>query len=545
MNLNNVNFIDLFCGCGGFSLGLKQAGLNELGAIDFNPEAIKVFKANFPETKVVIQKDLTVFEPNEFEKLIGTNRIDIVVGGPPCQGFSTVRQRDGSNSGDRIIFDKRRELYQEFLKYVEYFKPKMFIMENVLGIRSAAGGHFFNNVQSEGRTLGYRVHSEIIRAWEYGVPQKRERQLIIGTRLDLPLFNKQQFLPKTHSKLPEPSLKKIVTLGEAIDDLPELDAGQGLESITYDLGKRDEYLKKYSGIYLYEILEVNHAKRLTSHYARPHNPRDLRDFQRLYEGETSAKAISRGEKMEFPYDRATFKDRYTRQNSEGLCSTIVAHLSKDGLMFIHPRQNRSLTPRESARIQTFPDWFEFPVARTNQFKLIGNAVPPVIAKAVGTGIINWIETFSINSNVDATSINNFPIKNFDLVLTELSQKKNGDLSKINTRDFLEIWYSISYFFFHLHPDSAYENGKLICDQGDDNLKLLNNNFAKTNQPFFVRSGWPVSLVPFAQEAQKRLVNNTLSLDQYYCSTIRINGYHDFIRGKNDDNSEAGNNSRRK
>ena len=131
------------------------------------------------------------------------------------------------------------------------------------------------------------------------------------------------------------------------------------------------------------MLEIDCSSKITCHTARPHSQRDLRDFSKLHEGETSARAIARGEKMEFPYDRGCFKDRYTKQHRNALCSTIVAHLSKDGLMFIHPTQNRSLTPREAARIQTFPDWFDFPSARTISFRLIGNAVPPLIGKAVG------------------------------------------------------------------------------------------------------------------------------------------------------------------
>src|SRR4029453_19074563 len=111
----------------------------------------------------------------------------------------------------------------------------------------------------------------------------------------------------------------------------------------------------------------------------------------LKEGETSLQAINRGEHMEFPYDRESFKDRYTRQHRNEPCSTIVAHLSKDGLMFIHPTQKRSLTPREAARIQSFPDWFQFPVVRTQQFRVIGNAVPPLVAEAVGGEVLAFLQ----------------------------------------------------------------------------------------------------------------------------------------------------------
>ena len=132
--------IDLFCGGGGFSLGLQRAGFSVLAALDFNQEAIAVFRKNFPAVKHALRADLTQFRPSDLAKLIGTRPVDLIVGGPPCQGFSTVRQRDGANNGPRIVEDKRRHLYQEFLRYVGFFQPKVFVMENVLGIRSAAGG---------------------------------------------------------------------------------------------------------------------------------------------------------------------------------------------------------------------------------------------------------------------------------------------------------------------------------------------------------------------------------------------------------------------
>lgn len=140
--MRRLTCIDLFCGCGGFSLGMARAGFTVLAAIDSNPEAITVFRKNFPEVARVLQRDLTGFPPPELAKLIGSSEVDVVVGGPPCQGFSTVRQRDCTNNGPRMVEDKRRFLYQEFLHYVGFFHPKVFVMENVLGIRSAEGGKF-------------------------------------------------------------------------------------------------------------------------------------------------------------------------------------------------------------------------------------------------------------------------------------------------------------------------------------------------------------------------------------------------------------------
>jgi DNA (cytosine-5)-methyltransferase 1 len=155
-----LTFIDLFSGCGGFSLGMHRAEFKCVAAIDFNPEAITTFRANFPDMPEarIRCEDLTKFRPTDLVKIIGSEKVDVIAGGPPCQGFSTARQRDGANHGDRrLIRDDRRQLYREFLRYVEFFQPRVFVMENVLGIQSAAGGEYFTRVQHEARMLGYRV----------------------------------------------------------------------------------------------------------------------------------------------------------------------------------------------------------------------------------------------------------------------------------------------------------------------------------------------------------------------------------------------------
>ena len=165
---DSVTCIDLFAGCGGFSLGLDRAGLKILAAIDFDPKAVEVYRANFPDHPHVLCEDLTKFAPVDLAELLGTNRVDVIAGGPPCQGFSQVRQRDGANNGKRLIDDPRRTLYQQYFEYVRFFQPKLFVMENVLGIRSADGGRHFRDVKVNARKLGYRVHGEIVEASTFG-----------------------------------------------------------------------------------------------------------------------------------------------------------------------------------------------------------------------------------------------------------------------------------------------------------------------------------------------------------------------------------------
>jgi DNA (cytosine-5)-methyltransferase 1 len=257
--MNRLTCIDLFCGCGGFSLGMERAGFAVLAAVDSSKPAIRVFQANFPSVPHVLEKDLTSLSPLELAKLIGTAEVDVIVGGPPCQGFSIVRQRDGSNSGPRMVRDNRRHLYQEFLRYVGHFRPKVFVMENVPGIRSAAGGKYFTRVQQEARAEGYRVHPQTEKAIALGVPQKRQRQLIIGTRLDLPGYFPAELQPA-------PRAVKAPKLGEAICDLPKVRAGGGQEETEYDMERRKSSSRNTAGSILdatqrvardpYDILQI-------------------------------------------------------------------------------------------------------------------------------------------------------------------------------------------------------------------------------------------------------------------------------------------------
>jgi DNA (cytosine-5)-methyltransferase 1 len=516
--MKRLTCIDLFCGCGGFSLGMERAGFTVLAAIDFNPEAMIVFKTNFPNVAHILQQDLTTFPPSDLAKLIGTAEVDVIVGGPPCQGFSRVRQRDGSNSGPRMVEDKRRHLYREFLRYVDFFQPKVFVMENVPGIRSAEGGKYFTRVQQEARALGYRVHPQTEKAVALGVPQKRQRQLIIGTHHDLP-----DYFPVELQRAPRAVEKP--TLGEAIWDLPPVRAGGGHEEADYDMERRKASIAKYGGRYLGETLEVQRATKLTAHRARPHSERDLRDFARLLEGEHCAEAMKRGESFEFPYDKESFKDRYTRQHRDEPCSTIVAHLSKDGLMFIHPTQKRSLTPREAARVQSFPDWFQFPVSRTHQFRVIGNAVPPLVAEAVGLAVKSYLEKKMRKSEPVRYGLEPLPVDHDEAVQWLLAVVRAGGarkLRKVTKADFLRGWYSVGFLYGGLHPDSALHHGKEVSNDAES-VPQISKLEPRLQVPYYVQSGWPVLLVPVAKEAWRRYRVDEFKEDEFYCSEAVIAG----------------------
>jgi DNA (cytosine-5)-methyltransferase 1 len=507
--IKQPTFLDLFSGCGGFSNGLEKAGFECLAGIDFNSHAIETFKLNHGKNTISLVQDMTSFSPQELEVLIKKSSVDVIIGGPPCQGFSSARQSSGSNSGQRLVADPRRELYKDFLKFVGHFKPKVFVMENVLGIKKVQNGIYFSAIQNEARKIGYRVSAVTVNAWEYGVPQKRIRQLFIGTLSNLPIFVPDIFIKKTHSDDPKSLLNPLITLGEAIEDLPALSAGDERIVQNYDESMLKKYLKKYTGNYLKDVLEIDKSDKLLWHVARPHNERDLRDFARLREGETCSRALARGVEMEFPYNRGTFKDRYTKQSRSGLCSTIVAHLKADGLMFIHPTQPRSLTPREAARIQSFPDTFKFAGSRSHIFTQIGNAVPPLIGKAVGLGIQSYFEQCATAPLKPKSQVaNTVLIKTIENFIIRFGENGIESIDEVNDQDFLKIWKKVHLLLPHLHPDSVLDNGNEIS-------KIPSRSVSFCIEPFYIRSGWPVDLSPIAHEANRRYSLGRLAAKDYF------------------------------
>lgn len=489
---------------------------------------MEVFRANFPDVPHVLEKDLSTYKPGQLAALIGSDRVDVIVGGPPCQGFSTVRQVDAANHGSRVKRDKRRYLFRSFLDYVDHFQPKVFVMENVLGIQSAAKGAFFTMVQAEARRLKYRVHPQVEEAWKLGVPQKRRRQLIIGVREDIAGFfaSGLDAAKRAFAETPAPYTP---TLWDAIGDLPSLTAGAGEDPSDYDLPKRDRFLSQ-RGIaarhYLEQVLEISKAAQLTAHKARPHNDQDLRDFARLREGEHSGQAETRGERLEFTYKRTCFHDRYKRQHREKLCSTIVAHLAKDGLMFIHPTQNRSLTPREAARIQSFPDWFQFPVARTHQFRLIGNAVPPLVAEAVGEELQAFLHSKSRGAAVIPFELAPLPkdeTQAVEWLRPFLNDPTPRFLKAAPAETFKQAWYAIAFLYSGLHPDAALDHGDRITRKPAHDHPLVRKLEPRLLAPYYERSGWPVVLAPIAREAWRRYRADELTDDEFYCSEAQMAG----------------------
>lgn len=509
-------FIDLFSGCGGFSLGLMRAGFHCVAAVDTDRAAVETYRRNLVlfthpsllPAGLVMESDLRSLSPESLSALAGVASVDLLVGGPPCQGFSSARKVDGGNHGSRLKHDPRRHLFEDFLRFVEFFRPCVFVMENVMGLRSAAGGEYFTAVQRAARQIGsdgsgfrYRVHSQVEDARLLGVPQKRRRQLIVGVRMDA----RNYFLPTIS---PVPSATPNMPLGPAIGDLPRLSAASGKPSRSYDIPRRRRHISRHgkpAALFLEKVLEVGLAGELTAHVARRQSERDLRDFARLREGESSATAArKRGVEFEFPYSRKSFTDRYTRQSRTHPCSTIVAHLAKDGLMFVHPTQNRSLTPREAARIQSFPDWFALPSAMGAAFRLVGNAVPPLVAEAVGLHIRRFMSSLLTEGSPHHTVYTAKPSPTPLSLIASLSPSALRDLPKSTL---LESWGLVLVSFPQLHPENARDLGETAEAMVDaDRRVALAAGLSGDCQS---RSGWPSDLCDLAREVMRREAKGTV------------------------------------
>lgn len=374
-NSHNLNVIDLFSGCGGMSLGFKWAGFNSILATDIDENAKETYTHNFPKTPF-INNDLRELTKNDFDNLINTQKVDVVIGGPPCQGFSLANKRR-----NKIKNDPRNELFYDFVKVVEWHKPKAFVMENVKGLLSMKNGEVIKVIIQSFEDIGYTANYKVLKASNYGVPQDRERVFIIGYLENLNLTVK---FPKT--KISEP-----FTVEEAISDLPILNAGEGEEKVNYTFKPKSEYQK---------FMRLN-SNKVQNHVAMRHTPRVIERFKAITTGKKlidvwdTHGAVSRGN----PAKKSSikFSQNNFRVYPNKPAPTIAASFQSN---FIHPYLHRNFTAREGARLQSFPDSFEFKGMRTkmswekglSQYQQIGNAVPPLLAKAIAEEIYKKLAT---------------------------------------------------------------------------------------------------------------------------------------------------------
>lgn len=392
-------FIDLFAGCGGLSEGFYQNGFKSLVHIEFNEAACKTLKTRMRyygySQKVidstVLCEDITSKDIiKKMDKVID-DKVDVIIGGPPCQAFSTVGRAQDPNS---MSDDPRNYLFENYLKVLNHYKPKLFVFENVRGMLSARpnGINIFQEIMSK-MSKTYRVITDpkvlLLNSVEYGVPQIRERVIIIGVRNDLNTNPQEIYdrIKKTHyaDDLNDiKGLKKYLTVRDAIADLPKILPGEGKEIAKYSNKNLNEYLK---------IIRFDCDNKIYNHVARNHNSLDRERYKYLSKNNWQLKDLIKERPDLVHYDPKHFGNRYTVQSYDKPGKTIVAHLYKDGNLFIHPdaKQERTFTVREAARIQSFPDNFIFEGSRTEQYKQVGNAVPPLMAKAIAKAILEQLE----------------------------------------------------------------------------------------------------------------------------------------------------------
>ncbi len=362
--LETLTAVDLFCGAGGLSEGFRQAGFHVLAGQDFDEAAGATFASTHPEAKFIggpIQ-DVTV---PALLKATGLRRgdVDVLVGGPPCQGYSVYNHQRGES-------DPRAGLFREYLRIVKGLQPKWLVMENVTGITSIADGGIVREIEEGMGALGYRVRMKILRAEDFGVPQERRRVFFIATRTDLPI----SFPTPTHGGM----LPPFVTIWDAISDLPPVETGSKEIRHPYLSAAKNAYQrmlrakqKTVSNHVPPRLASVNEAR--MKHIPPGGSWRDI-PVELLPEGMRRAK-------------RSDHTKRYGRPRKTDLACTILTKCDVHWGAYIHPEQNRALTVREAARLQSFPDFFEFHGSRTDQYRQVGNAVPPLLGRRVAEAVL--------------------------------------------------------------------------------------------------------------------------------------------------------------
>ena len=387
---NSYTTIDLFCGAGGIAEGFRQAGFTCLYGNDINEWAIKTFAFNHPQAFADL-KPIEQVDPSEIRKKLRIKRgqLCVLVGGPPCQGFSI-------NAPERFLNDPRNKLFKYYLNFVEEFQPQAFLFENVPGLLSLGNGKIYLRIVKEFEAKGYNVKTKILYAAHYGVPQERWRLILIGSKKDsspehpFPThyasgranFRGGRTLVFKLTSLDKLKLKPAITVGDALSDLPRLQIGEGAEEVEYDRYAKSDYAKairngcgKTFNHIAAKLSRVN-LERLK--YVKPGG--SWRDIPH----ELLPKGMQRAR-------RSDHTRRYGRLKNDGLAGTIMTKCDPHwGSVFL-PDQDRTLTVREAARLQSFPDCYRILGPRVSQYEQVGNAVPVLLARAIAEAILPHVK----------------------------------------------------------------------------------------------------------------------------------------------------------
>ena len=368
--------VDLFAGCGGLSTGMENAGFTPWFVNEIVPQYCDTYKANhqLPEGHCYVG-DINELN-NHIQDYKGfLQGIDLVCGGPPCQGFSTANRQ-------RIIDDPRNSLYRAYLQFLQYVRPKFFVMENVVGMAKK-----LPEIKEDfSKYLGdeYVFAAKVLEAQNYGVPQNRRRLIFIGNRMGV---KPQAIFDEIDKQKRSPFV-----LRDALEGLPKLKVKKqkgksGVENYESGLTVRD-FTYTINDFYRF----INGEKvidKLYNHKNRYNNPRDLEIFRRLPQGGDSTHE-SIADIMPYTRRNNIFKDKYYKLEEGKICKTITSHMKYDCNMYVHPWEARGLSPREAARIQTFPDDYVFQGAQNSWYAQIGNAVPVKLAEVIGNAIMKFL-----------------------------------------------------------------------------------------------------------------------------------------------------------
>ena len=325
--MSKLKYIDLFSGAGGFSLGFDNKNFQNIFSIDIEPNFCKTYKYNFPNHKL-IEKDICELSDSDMQNLIKFEEIDVVIGGPPCQGFSIA-----GNIGRKFVDDPRNRLFKEFVRVVKVIKPKFFVMENVARLYTHKKGETRNEIIKDFEKLGYKVDCKILNSADYGVPQIRNRAIFIGSAENIEI------------KFPVKGVEKYISVKEALSKYPKLESGQ--------------------------------ESSIPNHISMSHSAQMLKKMSYVTDG---------GDRNEIPVKiRPTSGDvrKYIKYASDKPSVCVTGDMRK----IFHYEQNRALTVRELAKLQSFPDNFVFKGNRISQQQQVGNSVPPKMAEAIAE-IIN-------------------------------------------------------------------------------------------------------------------------------------------------------------
>jgi len=328
---DKLKYIDLFSGSGGFSLGFDNKGFQNVFSIDIEPSYCDTYKFNFPKHQL-IEKDICNLSDSEISNLKGFEEIDVVIGGPPCQGFSMA-----GNIGRKFIEDPRNKLFKEFVRVVQVIKPKFFVMENVARLYNHNKGETRKEIIKDFQNIGYKVECKILNSADYGVPQVRKRVIFIGTK-----HNQEIIFPKK-------SVKEYLTVKEVLDCYPYLESGE--------------------------------ESTIPNHVAMNHSKQMLIKMKYVKDG---------GSREEIPVSiRPKSGDirKYIRYKSNEPSVCVTGDMRK----IFHYEQNRALTVRELAKLQSYPDDFVFKGSKISQQQQVGNSVPPKMAEAIADTIIKMFK----------------------------------------------------------------------------------------------------------------------------------------------------------